>query len=181
MRRLALSMAVIALAACSQEPEAEPESADDFASRIEQGQEGTPMDDPSQPDPDAPNVAVDAPPQDADLTQLQRLGDIGGVNLGPRNGGCTFMVGNQEMIIAAGMNEPTVPGKAVVRIGDTLVMADAGRGGLSSIKSGTTFSGEGFTVQVAPASGEAQTRPANVVVSDASGNSQNYSGNWICA
>ena len=181
MRRLALSFAVLALAACSQEPAADPESADDFATRIGQDEQGTPANDPSQPDPDAPNVAVDAPPQDADLTELQQLGDIGGVNLGPRNGGCTFMVGSQEMIIAAGMNEPTLPGKAVVRIGDTLVMADGGPGGLAKVKSGTTFTGEGFTVQVAPAAGQASTRPANVVVSDASGNSQNYSGNWICA
>ncbi|MBX7540587.1 hypothetical protein [Qipengyuania sphaerica] len=177
MRIALLAFSALALAACSQEPAGQQESADDFANRIG----GSTQLDPSQPDPDAPNTAVDAAPQGANLTQLQQLGDIGGVNLGPREGGCTFMVGSQEMIIAAGMNEPTLPGKAVVRLGDTLVMADSAPGGLAKIKSGTTFSGAGFTVQVAPAAGEAQSRAANVVVTDASGNSQNYSGNWICA
>lgn len=180
MRLVILPLSILALAACSQEPAGEQESADDFANRIGQQEAGTQLD-PSQPDPNAPNVAVAAPPSDANLTQLQRLGDIGGVNLGPREGGCTFMVGNQEMIIAAGMKEPTLPGKAVVRVGDTLVMTDAGPGGLAGIKSGTTFTGEGFSVQVAPAAGDGQSRPANVVVTDAAGNSQNYSGNWICA
>jgi len=180
MRSMILPLFVLALAACSQQPAQEQEGADDFASRIGQQEAGAQLD-PSQPDPNAPNVAVDAPPTEANLTQLQRLGDIGGVNLGPREGGCTFMVGNQEMMIAAGMKEPTLPGKAVVRVGDTLVMTDAAPGGLAAIKSGTTFSGEGFTVEVAAAAGEEQSRPANVVVTDAAGNSQNYSGNWICA
>ena len=180
MRIALASLMLVALAACSQEPASDSESADDFASRIGQ-QEGGGQIDPSQPDPDAPNVAAPQPPQGADLTTLQQLGDIGGVNLGPREGGCTFMVGSQEMIIAAGMNEPTLPGKAVVRLGNTLVMVDSPPGGLSTIKAGTTFTGEGFTVQVAPAAGEAQSRPANVLVTDAEGNSQNYSGNWICA
>lgn len=180
MRFALVSFAALALAACSQEPAGEQEGADDFASRIGQ-QEGAAQLDPAQPDPNAPNVAVDAPPQDANLVQLQQLGDIGGVNLGPREGGCTFMVGNQEMIIAAAMKEPTLPGKAVVRLGDTLVMADAAPGGLAKVKSGTTFTGEGFTVQVAPAAGEGQSRPANVIVTDGAGKSQSYSGNWICA
>ena len=180
MRIAFATLTLLALAACSQEPAVEQGSADDFANRIGQQQGGAVLD-PSQPDPDAPNVAALAPPQDANLTQLQQLGDIGGVNLGPRQGGCTFMVGSQEMIIAAGMNEPTLPGKAVVRVGDTLVMADAAPGGLASIKAGTTFTGEGFTVQVAPAAGEGQSRPANVIVTDAAGTSQDYSGNWICA
>lgn len=180
MRIALVCFSALALAACSQQPAGEQETAGDFANRIGQQDGGVQLD-PSQPDPNAPNVAVDAPPENANLTQLQQLGDIGGVNLGPREGGCTFMVGNQEMIIAAGMKEPTLPGKAVVRVGDTLVMTDAAPGGLAEIKSGTIFTGEGFSVQVAPAAGEGQSRPANVVVTDAAGNSQNYSGNWICA
>jgi hypothetical protein len=172
-------MSAIALAACSSEP-AEQESADDFANRIGSGGQLAALD-PSQPDPNAPNTASAVPPQGADLTQLQRLGDVGGVNLGPREGGCTFMVGEQELLIAVAMKEPTIPGKAVVRVGDELVMADAGPGGLAAIKGGTTFTGEGFTVQVAPAAGEGQTRPAQVTVSDVTENQQTYSGNWICA
>ena len=180
MRFVLLSCAVLAIAACSQEPAADQESAEDFAGRIGQQEGAAPLD-PSQPDPNAPNVAAPQPPQGADLTQLEQLGDIAGVNLGPRQGGCTFMAGNVEMIVAAGMNEPTLPGKAVVRLGNTLVMVDSPPGGLARIKAGTTFTGEGFTVQVTPAAGEAQTRPANVRVTDAEGKSQTYSGNWICA
>lgn len=182
IRAAVLSFSLIALAACSGEP-AQQESADDFANRIggQGGQASPGALDPAQPDPNAPSVAVAAPPQNADLTQLQKLGDIGGVNLGPREGSCTFMADGTELIMAAGMKEPTIPGKAVVRLGGSLVTADAGPGGLASIKSGTTFTGEGFTVQVAPAAGEAQSRAANVVVSQSGGNSQNYSGNWICA
>ena len=101
---------------------AEPESADDFASRI--GQNGEALD-PAQRDPDAPNTANAAPPSGADLTQLQKLGDIGGVDLGPRDGGCTLMVGKDEMIIAGAMNDGAIPGKAVVRVGDSLTMVDA--------------------------------------------------------
>ncbi|QPD00105.1 hypothetical protein [Qipengyuania soli] len=180
MRRL-LPIAIFALAACSQ-PSAEQESADDFADRIgQQGGAAQGQLDPSQPDPNAPNVAQAAPPANVDLTTLQQLGDVGGVNLGPREGGCTLMVGEQEMLIAVGMKEPSLPGKAVVRVGDTLVMADSGPGGLAAIKAGTTFSGEGFKVQVSPAAGQAQSRPAKVSVTDASGKSQSYSGNWICA
>ncbi|MDP4575342.1 hypothetical protein Q9K02_09365 [Qipengyuania sp. G39] len=180
MMRAFLPLAVLALAACSSQEPAEQESADDFASRIGGSGEGAALD-PSQPDPNAPNVAVEAPPAQADVTTLQQLGDVGGVNLGPREGGCTFMVGEQEMIIAAGMRDKSLPGKAVVRVGDTLVMTDGATGGLDAVKSGTNFEGEGFTVSVAPAAGEGQTRPANVTVTDAAGKSQSYSGNWICA
>ena len=174
-----ISVMALALASCSGDPTPQ-ESADEFANRIGGGSEAVELD-PSQPDPNAPNVASAIPPEGADLTQLEQLGDVGGVNLGPREGGCTFMAGDRELIIAVGMKEPTIPGKAVVRVGNELVLVDAGPGGLSAIKGGTTFSGEGFTVQVAPASGEAQSRPANVIVSDAAGKQQNYSGNWICA
>ena len=177
--RYFLPLAVLALAACSSQEPAEQESADDYASRIGGGQGGAI--DPSQPDPDAPNVAVAQPPAQADLTSLQQLGDVGGVNLGPREGGCTFMVGDKEIIIAAGMRDRAMQGKAVVRVGNTLVMTDADQGGLDAIRNGTTFAGEGFTVSVAPARGDASSRAANVIVSDKMGKSQEYSGKWICA
>ena len=113
-------------------------------------------------------------------TQLQKLGDIGGVNLGTREGGCTLMIGKDEMIIAGGVSDRAIPGKAVVRIGDSLTTVDASVGGLDAVNSGTTFEGEGFTVTVSPAEGDQQRRPANVLVRDAAGKSQSYSGNWIC-
>jgi hypothetical protein len=91
------------------------------------------------------------------------------------------MVGKDEMIIAAGMKDGAIPGKAVVRVGDSLTMVDADVGGLDAIKNGTTFNGEGFSVSVAPTAGDQQSRPANVTVRDAGGKTQSYSGNWICA
>ena len=69
----------------------------------------------------------------------------------------------------------------VVRVGDSLTLADAAAGGLDAIRDGTSFAGEGFTVSVAPAAGDAQRRPANVTVTDAAGKTQSYSGNWICS
>ncbi len=178
-RFLVLSLGTIALAACSSEP-VEQESADDFANRIGGGEQRAGLA-PSQPDPDAPNTASEAPPSGADLTSLQKLGDVGGVDLGPREGGCTMMVGQEEMLIAAGMRDVDMPAKAVVRVGDGLTMLDSGPGGLQSIKNGTTFSGEGFTVRVNPAAGVGQSRLANLVVTDAAGASQSYKGRWICA
>ena len=180
MRIALIAFSALALAACSNEPAGQQESAGDFASRIGQ-QEGAAATASSQADPGVPNVAAATVPAGADLTQLQQLGDIGGIDLGRRDGGCTLMVGGQEMLMAAGQNELGLPGKAVVRVGNSLVLVDAGPGGLEKIKSGTTFTGEGFTVQVAPAAGAAQSRPANVVVTDAAGQSQSYNGNWICA
>ncbi|HAW34918.1 MAG TPA: hypothetical protein DCX71_02310, partial [Erythrobacter sp.] len=113
--------------------------------------------------------------------QLQKLGDIGGVDLGARDGGCTLMVGKDEILIAGAPDDASVPGKAVVRVGDSLVLTDAAAGGLDAIRDGTSFAGEGFTVSVAPAAGTEQRRPANVTVTDAAGKTQSYSGNWICS
>lgn len=180
MVRFLLPATALVLVACSAEP-TEQESADDFASRIggnDQQQDGIVL---SQSNPDTPNTANDAPPSGVDLTSLQKLGDIGGVDLGPREGGCTLMVDQNEMIIAAGMRDVEIPGKAVVRLGNGLTTMDSGPGGLASIKRGTTFSGEGFTVKVQPAAGDAQSRPANVLVTDAAGATRSYLGRWICA
>jgi hypothetical protein len=177
MNRLLLLAIPLALAACSSEQAAQ-ESAEDFASRI--GQDGEPTAG-GGVDPDKPNTVAKAPPANADLTQLQKLGDIGGVDFGPRDGGCTLMVGKNEIIIAGAMNDAAIPGKAVVRVGDSLTLADAAAGGLDAIRDGTSFAGEGFTVSVAPAAGDAQRRPANVTVTDSAGKTQSYSGNWICS
>lgn len=177
MKRLLFIALPLALAACSSEP-ADQEGADDFANRIGQNGEGAGA---AQADPDKPNTASEAPPAGADLTQLAKLGDIGGVDLGPRDGGCTLMVGKDEMLIAGGMKDKALPGKAVVRVGDSLTLVDATAGGYDAIRDGTTFQGEGFTVSVAPAAGDQQRRPANVTVRDAAGKTQSYSGNWICS
>ena len=85
------------------------------------------------------------------------------------------------MLIAAGMRDKALPGKAVVRLGWSLTIVDADVGGLDAIRNGTTFNGEGFTVTVSPAVGDQQSRPVDVTVRDAAGKTQSYSGNWICA
>ena len=181
MRRAAIILSfALSLAACSQEPAADQESADDFASRIG-GSGQTAALDPAQPTMDMPNAAETAPPQGADVTQLQQLGDIANVNLGPREGGCTFMEGSREMLIAAGLRDGEVPGKAVIRVGDGLTLLDSGPGGLDRIRNGTTFTGEGVTVAVQPAGPAGQTRRARITVTDAAGTRKSYSGNWICA
>lgn len=179
MRKLLVPLVFLAVAACSSEP-AQQESAGEFADRIG-GQQSPDAIDPSQPTMDMPNTAAVAPPPGADVTKLEQLRDIAGVNLGPREGGCTFMEGNREMLIAAGLQEPTLPGKAVIRVGGGLTLLDSAPGGLNAIKQGTTFTGEGVTVKVAPAAGDGQSRPANISVTDANGKTANYSGNWICA
>ncbi|MDG6078253.1 hypothetical protein E3U23_03500 [Erythrobacter litoralis] len=180
MRFTFAMVAACALAACSQEPAAEQEGADDFAARIGGGeQSGAPES--SQRRMDLPNTAETAPPQGADVTQLQQLGDIANVNLGPREGGCTFMEGSREMLIAAGLRDGSIPGKAVIRVGDGLTLLDSGPGGLDSIKNGTTFTGEGVTVSVQPTGAAGQSRRARITVADAAGTRKSYSGNWICA
>ena len=178
MKRVALSAAVLLLAACSGQQSSE-ESAEDFASRI--GSESTAARDNPQAAAEMPNTAQAVPPAGADVTALEQLRDIGGVDLGQRDGGCTFMEGNREMIIASGSNDRALPGKAVIRVGGGLTVLDAPPGGLSAIRAGTTFTGEGVTVQVAPAAGDAASRPANVSVTGADGKSATYSGKWICA
>lgn len=182
MLRFVLPLIALSLAACASEP-AEQESADDFAARIGGADAGTAGATPVDPAKTAemPNTAVAVPPAGADVTQLEQLRDIAGVDFGPRDGGCTFMDGNREVLIASGMNEPTLPGKAVIRVGGGLTMLDAPPGGLEQVKKGATFTGEGVTVTVAPAAGIGQRRPANMSVSSADGKTVTYSGNWICA
>ena len=176
MRSLILPLAALVLAACSSDP-APQESADDFASRIN-GAEQAPA---ASVDADAPNVAQQAPPAGANVTQLEQLRDIANVDMGPRDGGCTFMDGNRELVMASALREPTLPGKAVIRVGGGLTLLDSPPGGLNAIKAGAVFSGEGVTVQVAPQAGDAASRPANLTVSAADGSTATYSGKWICA
>lgn len=175
MRGMLLTCAALALAACSPNS-AEQENADDFAARIGSEQSATS----GQAASDMPNTAQARPPEGAIVTDLQKLGDISRVDLGPRDGGCTFVENGTEMLMAAGMNDPAMGGKAVIRVGNGLVLLDSGPGGLDTIRAGTTFTGEGVEVTVRPAGGEGGSRDARIWSKDASGKVQKFSGQWIC-
>ena len=168
MRRGFALIPLAVLAACSQEPEAVSESADDYADRI-----GQPADVAVSSD------AVAAKPVAA--TALEPVGDISAVAFGPRSGACSFSEGGREILVASALQEPTLPGKAVIRVNGALATLDSAPGGLEAIAAGTSFTGEGVTVVVAPAAGAASSRPADVTVTLSDGTSTTYSGNWNCA
>lgn len=165
--------AALLVAACSQEP-ANSESADDFANRV--GAPGS-VAEGGTPAPVATIAVKAAPPASADVFQLEKLGNIGGVDLGPRAGGCTFSVQGQEMLIAAAPADRALPGKATVRIGGQLLLLDAPPGGIDQVRSGTTFTGEGFSALVT------RTGPdqASLTIADASGTQKAFAGNWVCS
>ena len=99
MTRLILPLAVLALAACSDRSGTDG-TEDDFAARVGAGNATT-----SAVETAAPVVSKAVkgpPPPGADVFKLEKLGDISGVNLGPRAGGCTFSSAGTEMLIAAG-------------------------------------------------------------------------------
>lgn len=162
---------VLTLSACSRENEGE--SAEDFAERVGAGGET------AAPDPAAQeSVPVSAPPPaSVDVRNLEPLGNIAGADLGPRDGGCTFTVGENPLLLAGAPNNPASSGKAVVRAGGKLYLLGAAPGGMDAIRQGTRFTGEGVTVDVTPTTNQA----AILKVTDGQGRSANLSGMWICA
>lgn len=173
MTRLLLLSSCVALVACS--AEGAQESADDFASRIgaSEGAVAAAAGEPAGEQPNAPAAQI---PAGTDVKFLQRLGDIAMVDLGPRTGGCTFQEVGREVFYTSGHSQG---GKGVIRVGGQLAVVDA-KGGIGAIRAGTTFSGPGVSISVAPAAGNQARRPANMVVTDAKGETQSYSGDWIC-
>ena len=165
MRALAaVAVLALSLAACSNERDGE--SAEDFAQRV--GEPGTPA--PTE------TSAVAAPiPAGVDATALEQLGNIAGVDLGPRDGACTFTSGGMELMIAAAPDDFASAGRSVVRAGGTLYQLSS-TGGLPAIRRGTRFMGEGITVDV---SGAGQS--ASLTVTDAAGKSKAFNGSWVCA
>lgn len=168
--------AALLLAACSQEP-ASSETADDFASRV--GAPGAPVSvtEGAVPGPEETTAVKAAPPANANVFQLEKLGNIGGVDLGPRAGGCTFSVQGQEMLIAAAPADRALPGKATVRIGGQLLLLDSPPGGIDQVRSGTTFTGEGFSARIT------RTGPdlASLTIADATATQKAFAGNWVCS
>ena len=111
------------------------------------------------------------------MTQLERLGNIGGVDLGPRAGGCTFSAAGQEMLVAAGPSDRSLPGKATVRAGGKLILLDAPPGGYDQVKAGTTFNGEGFSVLVQPTGRDT----GQMTITDVQGRQKSFNGRWVCS
>lgn len=175
MIRRALPLMLLALAACSEPKTGTDGSETDFANRVGSG----------SPQSSAVEVAANVeskavkgpPPAGADVFAMEKLGDIGGVNLGPRAGGCTFVSNGTELLIAAGPADRAIPGKGVVRIGGRLIELDTPPGGIAAIKAGTTFTGEGFTVGVRP------TAPGKgiMTITNAAGEKKLVSGDYVCA
>lgn len=163
------AMAALALAGCSQQNESE--NADDFASRVGADGQAAPA-----PGPVETTAVVGPPPAGADVRSLDRLGNISGVDLGQRDGACTFTDSEgAESLMAAASADPASAGRAVVRVDGKLYQL-ASAGGLPAIRKGTRFSGEGITVDVA-----GNDQSAILTVTDTAGQVRTVGGKWICA
>ena len=163
--------AIVLLAACNQQS-AEQEGADDFAARVGAGgasAEGAPA-------PVETTAVQAAPPAGANVLALEQLGNIGGVDLGPRAGGCTFASNGVEMLMAAAPADRALPGKATVRVGGKLLLLDAPPGGISTVMQGTTFTGEGFTASVNNTGADTGV----LTVTNANGQQKAFDGRWVC-
>ena len=170
--RSAPLLPALLLAACNSQPGDDTGSAQDYAARV--GASGSATE---SIDPQAQNAAQPiAPPPGSDVRQLERLGDISQVNLGLRDGACTFSSEGAPLLVAAAPEEPTLPGKATVRIGGRLLLLDALPGGLAEIRDGTTFQGEGFTAELA----RAQNNNANLTITEREGEARTIAGKWAC-
>jgi hypothetical protein len=159
------AIAALALTGCSQKNDND----DDFASRV--GANG-------QAAPAAPvetTAVVGPPPAGTDVRTLDQLGNISGVDLGQRDGACTFTSDGTETLIAAALSNPASTGRAVVRVDGKLYQL-ASNGGLPAIRQGTRFSGEGITVDVA-----GNDQSAILTVTDTAGQVRTIGGKWICA
>lgn len=178
MKRLLMVSAAIVLAACSQ-GEDSAESGEDFAARVGNG-EATPAPQGTVAPPESTEARTSAVPQGADPLALEKLGNIARVDLGPRDGGCTFSLEAQELLLAGAPNDPATMGRGVVRIGGELINVTAQDGGLEAIYAGPTMTADGVTVRVVPAPGNEATRTADLYVA-ADGKQRKFAGGqWAC-
>lgn len=171
-------IAAVVLVGCGERQAGTDGSESDFASRVGAGGGTSAPAAAGGATAATTGTAVKAPPPaGANVFALEQLGDIGGVNLGPRAGGCTFVSNGTEMLIAAGPADRALPGKGVVRIGGRLIELDTPPGGIAAIRSGTTYRGEGFSVAVRP------TAPgkAAIIITNAAGQTKALAGDYVCA
>lgn len=172
MRLLAITVLGLSLAACGQRQQ-NGDSANDFAQRVGTGK----IVDSSTEQPGVNSAVKAPPPATGDVFQPEKLGDISHVKFGPRAGGCTFSVDGKEMLVAAGAQDRDLPGKAAVRVGGKLLMLDAPPGGYQAVKSGTTFSGEGFSVAMMPTAKGKGT----MTITNTAGQTKTIAGDYVCS
>lgn len=170
MIRFLLLLAAVALSACAERSGTDGSEAD-FAARVGTGQA------PAAAAPAGNTAAKGPPPAGADVFAMEKLGDISGVDLGPRAGGCTFSANGNELLVATGPADRALPGKGVVRIGGRLIRLDTAPGGMAAIEAGTVFTGEGFSVRVKPI-GE---RRGQLSITNGANETKVITGNWVCA
>lgn len=168
------SAALLLLSACADREAGTDGSENDFASRVGAGNAPVAT---ASPAGSAVGQAVKGPlPAGADVFAMEKLGDIGAVDLGPRAGGCTFVSNGTELLIAAAPADRSLPGKGVVRVGGRLVALDTPPGGVEAIRTGTTFTGEGFAVRVQP------TGVGQAMITITQGpDSKQLVGDYVCA
>jgi hypothetical protein len=181
MIRFVLPLAALALAACSQQSGTDG-SENDFASRVGGN---TPSAAPnaatapqvSRPAGKAPRMVAAPPPANVDIFAVQDVGPVEGFDLGQKAGSCSFRTQDATLLTAYAPPEPTIPGKAAVRLGDTLYRLDGTPGGFQAMKAGTSFRGEGVVMMVQPKAGGM----ADLIVSTNKDKTVTYSGKWVCA
>ena len=177
-KRLFMLTAAALLAACSQGEE-NAESGDDFAARVG-AVEGEEAPQGSVAPPESTEARTSVVPEGADPMGLERLGNIARVDLGQRDGACTFSLEAQEMLMAGAPNDAAIKGRGVVRIGGELINLTAEDGGLDAIYAGPTMVADGVTVRVVPAAGNDATRTADLYVA-ADGQQRKFAGGqWAC-
>ncbi|HSG34524.1 MAG TPA: hypothetical protein VLA37_08310 [Sphingomonadaceae bacterium] len=121
---------------------------------------------------------------------LQALGSLSGVDLGPRQGGCTFQHqdGRDLFITGAAASEGVIARGAVRTEGVIVNLASQDEIGIEGLKAGPVLTDGKIFVQVRRAAGPGEVKGgvtqwnANLGVSDLEGNQRIYSpGRWVCA
>ena len=169
MKRASVLIVAMMLAACSSADEAGSETATQFADRVSAGTSTAG----GMPAPVQTTEAMVPAPEGEEVFEVEPVGDSRAIDLGPRDGTCAFVVDGKEMLVAAGANERSLPGKATVRIDGQPVTLDAPPGGIEQVRLGTTFNGNGYSVLV-----DADT--SQMTITDRYGQQKTYAGNWNC-
>jgi len=169
--------AALLLVACSQGDADQAQGGDDFADRVGSG---APMPKGTNAPPESTQARTSAVPAGADPMALEKLGNIAQVDLGKRDGGCTFSKDSVELLMTGAPDDAAVPGRGVVRIGGDLINMTAEEGGLDAIYAGPTMVADGVTVKVVPAKGLDSMRTADLYVAADGQQRKIAGGQWAC-